>query len=1803
MKTVPEDHSGAGAIRGTSTDLAPATHSITVLERKTFAVLDLFAGKTLPQVCFLAPLRVVQHMNGNVAQARRDGYKIQALQKYFLGDRISLSELLEILMQAGSLDIGAIDFFRYVFRCAAVHLEDFHTEELVLQSATPAATLSGLAAGLRAKLVEKASTNYPHGAQSPASLLQPWIGGDVDVDNQDSQLQNYLRRPESLASHLETLVYRSATVWSEATARLRQTLDPVYLFYRTSFARRSVAQWLMPPLRSRNSANLDKALADEERFATMGRHPEQQLEFVAAFSNLPRFRSAAPPILPVAPTPDEETRLGQRVGGPLQVYNLRKECVEFLGVRNGDAGFNSLVTNTLVAGDFRLRDSIAFPFREESRIASLWYVTTGLQRAVLVKPEADGGENTVPFIPESDDGGASSIPQIEPESVTWSRWDGFASTNPFTFGGAKPLGLAQSSLAQKAQVRAVSKFLLEHTISHQKLQQKQHQRSMENRLGIRLDQQVSEYEKEKQFLQFRSFFWNFGIIVPWRETADLSAEFAKQWHRSFGPDATQSATFLARRKAVLEKLRREASEAAEQKHPSLFDFARYGQQKCLELDADGNPEPVRALHTLEDLLVFLVQNERLAIPEVVDNHLRAQAEATRTRHGQRTTDDQNRGRVSAVTTAAPSAASEKTKATARPNPNFLQLEPKKGPPAAIPATPSLHRDRIPAAVMRDAELLRPTPAAAAALARYLRRQADHDGGDDNITSAAPHERHDPQHGAAGDLLLPDLREHDARHRSISPAGASQSLTSLSTYESQGVLTEGMRFIDVKSADQSRQPLRLLRGGLLTWQANVVLSDIVATLNQVLPSLVKLYSWVHLVLVQTLKCDGTFFHLRTNDMQLLAFQKSGEPPFSSLGGAQKVLRWMASATNSAGGGEDAVPGDEARTDPEDEALMETVTSDHMVDFASRTPFTRASFGEHFAPWHYMSKSVELKSTSLRFLLTIGDQIDFAWMHLFLCTVGIFVLQLVLVWRSSRLQPEPRFFEKRKERKRVSGMARTTKLEVEPRTSFVGKKRRTRTTCGRTFCEKASRCGAVAGGEDRVRDGVFSEVLNSSTDAINGVAALPVQTRHGKNRDAQLQRLLKVRSAAVHDENVDDSDNSTLCSDSDVEAEKDRALDATKRSDGPKHVLTLQGVHKVYSQRVYAVRGVSWSIPCQQANGNPRTCFGLLGTNGSGKTSVFRMIMGLEPLSKGRILVNGHDTTKFITEIRRRIGYCPQANCVQGDLTVLEIVSLFATLRKGDLASAAFGTRTAGQLQEGPTSTTVAEIEDKLDSLDLAKYRDRKFANLSGGNQRKVLLLLSLLWDPQLVLLDEPSAGVDPMGRQSIWTVLKQIQTRSESSFVLTTHAMEEAEALCDRVAIQHRGRLKCVGTVQHLCRKFGRGYEVRLRLDMNDDVDDPTEDLYSDRTTRPTDGESWTRSERAELVRSMDFFRLAYFRSLDIATALGDLRAEEMKRNKEESGAGGEDSSASSSSGSCSVRGSGASEALSTCSASDTSRAASSVSDTDSCYSATSPSETEDDFEDVQNSAPALFPLSIFSWVHGGYSRNRTGLARGHLEHEAMDDQSLQRRSSNRKNRRKSASSPAPLDLLSFARRRDWKAFLHHKGSRQLLAKHLRKNSGPETDGYSSSGSRQSSGDCEEANHSSEQIGEDQEQRDPQLPNLWASFESELRYRVTMRRVSDHFTKHIADCMSPNGFEVKPVCAAGIVLSFAVTAPPLTDFSLSAFADLMECVETLLSKKPNECRKRESFDFSSVISEVSYSQIGLDTIFRNLTNEKLDQIYD
>ena len=224
------------------------------------------------------------------------------------------------------------------------------------------------------------------------------------------------------------------------------------------------------------------------------------------------------------------------------------------------------------------------------------------------------------------------------------------------------------------------------------------------------------------------------------------------------------------------------------------------------------------------------------------------------------------------------------------------------------------------------------------------------------------------------------------------------------------------------------------------------------------------------------------------------------------------------------------------------------------------------------------------------------------------------------------------------------------------------------------------------------------------------------------------------------------------------------------------VTLQGVSYRFGDHL-AVNDLDLSVEAGE-------CFGLLGPNGAGKTTTIRLLNTLLPLQDGEVRVFGLDVRHEAMAVRRLLGYVPQQLSIEGALTGRENVSWFA------------------RLFDVPRRERAARVAEALELVDLSDAADRMAGTYSGGMVRRLELAQALVNRPALLVLDEPTVGLDPIARDSVWGRVREMQNQYGMTVLLTTHYMEEADVLCDRVAMMHLGTLRTVGSPSALKESLG-----------------------------------------------------------------------------------------------------------------------------------------------------------------------------------------------------------------------------------------------------------------------------------------------------------------------------------------------------------------------------------------------------------------
>ncbi len=225
-----------------------------------------------------------------------------------------------------------------------------------------------------------------------------------------------------------------------------------------------------------------------------------------------------------------------------------------------------------------------------------------------------------------------------------------------------------------------------------------------------------------------------------------------------------------------------------------------------------------------------------------------------------------------------------------------------------------------------------------------------------------------------------------------------------------------------------------------------------------------------------------------------------------------------------------------------------------------------------------------------------------------------------------------------------------------------------------------------------------------------------------------------------------------------------------------ILSIEDLTKRFNSLV-AVDGMTLSVEEGEV-------FGLLGRNGAGKTTVIKMLTTLLPPTSGSAKVAGYDIVRQSAEVRRMIGYVPQELSADGELSGYENLLVFA------------------QLYDIPADRQKLLVRQSLESIGLKDASDRLVRSYSGGMIRRLEIAQSTMHRPRVLFLDEPTVGLDPVARDEVLAHIERLVVEVRSTVFLTTHYMEEADRLCDRVAIMHRGRIVAMDTPEELKRAIG-----------------------------------------------------------------------------------------------------------------------------------------------------------------------------------------------------------------------------------------------------------------------------------------------------------------------------------------------------------------------------------------------------------------
>ena len=278
----------------------------------------------------------------------------------------------------------------------------------------------------------------------------------------------------------------------------------------------------------------------------------------------------------------------------------------------------------------------------------------------------------------------------------------------------------------------------------------------------------------------------------------------------------------------------------------------------------------------------------------------------------------------------------------------------------------------------------------------------------------------------------------------------------------------------------------------------------------------------------------------------------------------------------------------------------------------------------------------------------------------------------------------------------------------------------------------------------------------------------------------------------DTNIEDSIVLKEIEKANDEPETVGVTDENGKSNKIEYSVRVKNLKKIYKmgcrqQPIVAIKNMSFCV-------EPGECFGLLGLNGAGKTTTFKCITQELSPDNGKIYINGRDMSNNFSELSSIFGYCPQFDAIFEYMTVYENLEFYGKIK--------------GIKKEYLDKVVNAMIEE----MSLSEFSSKIAGRLSGGNKRKLSVAISFLCSPPIVLLDEPSTGMDPEARRFMWSVIHKISTKGKkASVIMTTHSMDEAETLCQRMAIMVNGEFVCLGKAGEIKEKYGYGYELEVSI--------------------------------------------------------------------------------------------------------------------------------------------------------------------------------------------------------------------------------------------------------------------------------------------------------------------------------------------------------------------------------------------------------
>jgi len=305
----------------------------------------------------------------------------------------------------------------------------------------------------------------------------------------------------------------------------------------------------------------------------------------------------------------------------------------------------------------------------------------------------------------------------------------------------------------------------------------------------------------------------------------------------------------------------------------------------------------------------------------------------------------------------------------------------------------------------------------------------------------------------------------------------------------------------------------------------------------------------------------------------------------------------------------------------------------------------------------------------------------------------------------------------------------------------------------------------------------------------------------NDEGVLKEQQKVSKINISSNNIiNNSNDIKLDSGDDIKTKLIDNKSEEEEGEQKQYMITIKNLRKLYnngasklfsccckSNGKVAVKNLSFCLEKGE-------CFGLLGLNGAGKTTTFKCITQELYPNNGEIIFNGVNLKNNFNYIINKFGYCPQYDAIFEYLTVYENLEFYSKLK--------------GVKEECMDQLIMALIKE----MRLQEFTNKISGRLSGGNKRKLSVAVSMLCNPPVILLDEPSTGMDPEARRFMWSVIHKMSKKGkQSSVIMTTHSMDEAETLCKRMAIMVNGEFVCLGKANEIKEKYGYGYELNLRI--------------------------------------------------------------------------------------------------------------------------------------------------------------------------------------------------------------------------------------------------------------------------------------------------------------------------------------------------------------------------------------------------------